>query len=158
FKEGTVFTLDAVVEQVKALGCPLVELTGGEPLSQPESLTLMTVLADEGCTVLLETSGLVSVEGVDPRVHVIMDLKCPDSGEGENNLWPNLPLLKPTDQVKFVIATRRDWDWTEAVIREHRLDERFTCLVSTAFGNVKPVDLVEWLLKSRLHRVRMQLQ
>jgi 7-carboxy-7-deazaguanine synthase len=158
FKEGTLLQLETVLERVSAMGCPLVELTEGEPLAQPEALPLMAHLADEGHTVLLETSGVVTIAGVDPRVHVIMDLKCPDSGECENNHWPNLGLLKPTDQIKFVIASRKDWEWTDAVIREYRLDERFTCLVSTAFGDAKPVDLVGWLLDSRLHRVRMQLQ
>jgi 7-carboxy-7-deazaguanine synthase len=157
FKEGKVFSLDEVLEQVKELNCPLVELTGGEPLAQPEALTLMTALADEGYTVLLETSGTVTIEGVDPRVHVIMDLKCPDSGECENNYWPNLRLLKPSDQIKFVIASRKDFDWTAATIREHSLDRRFTVLLSAVFGSVKPVELVDWLLGSGL-QVRMQLQ
>ena len=87
-----------------------------------------------------------------------MDLKCPDSGESHRNRWENLDALKPTDQIKFVIASRCDWDWTANVIREHRLDERFTCLVSCAFHSVQPVELVGWLLESGLHRVRMQLQ
>jgi 7-carboxy-7-deazaguanine synthase len=87
-----------------------------------------------------------------------MDLKCPDSGEGHRNRWANLEALKPTDEIKFVIASRADWDWTGRVIREHRLDERFTCLVSCVFGSVKPVELVEWLLASGLPRVRFQLQ
>src|SRR2546423_563223 len=81
FTEGTLWPLQAVIDRVLAFGCPLVELTGGEPLLQPEALDLMTSLADAGKTVLLETSGLVPITGVDPRVHVIMDLKCPDSGE-----------------------------------------------------------------------------
>src|SRR5262249_35538960 len=87
-----------------------------------------------------------------------MDLKCPDSGESHRNRWANLDALKPTDQIKFVIASRRDWDWAAAAIREHRLDERFTCLVSCAFGRVEPGQIVEWLPGSGLHRVRMQLQ
>ena len=80
--------------------------------------------------MLLETSGAHDVAPVDPRVHIIMDLKCPDSGESHRNRWANLDVLKPTDQIKFVIASRGDWDWTARVIREHRLDERFSCLVS----------------------------
>jgi 7-carboxy-7-deazaguanine synthase len=148
----------AVLERVLAFGCPLVELTGGEPLLQPDVLPLMTELCDAGRTVLLETSGAHDIGPVDRRVHVIMDLKCPDSGEGHRNRWSNLDALKPTDQIKFVIASRRDWDWAAAATREHRLDERFTCLVSTAFGDARPVDLVGWLLESRLSRVRMQLQ
>ncbi len=157
FKEGVGLPLTTVIDRVLAFCCPLVELTGGEPLLQPESLELMATLADRGCTVLLETSGLVAIGGVDPRVHIIMDLKCPDSGESEGNLWSNLDLLKPSDQIKFVIASRPDFDWTSRVIRQHRLDQRFTVLVSAVFDRVRPIDLVEWLLDSGL-QVRMQLQ
>jgi 7-carboxy-7-deazaguanine synthase len=157
FREGTLRTLADVIDRVLALDCPLVELTGGEPLLQSEALDLMTALADAGKTVLLETSGVVSIRGVDSRVHVIMDLKCPDSGECENNVWENLALLKPTDQIKFVIASRVDFDWTVATIRAHSLDRRFVVLLSSVFGHVTPRDLAEWLLDSRLD-VRMQLQ
>lgn len=157
FKEGSLLSMEAVLRRVRSFACPLVELTGGEPLLQPESFSLMTALSNEGKTVLLETSGLISLEGVDSRVHVIMDLKCPDSGECENNCWANLNLLKPTDQIKFVIASRHDFEWMESTIREHRLDERFIVLISGVFGAVEPVELVEWLLASGL-QVRMQLQ
>jgi 7-carboxy-7-deazaguanine synthase len=95
---------------------------------------------------------------VDRRVHVIMDLKCPGSGECHRNRWANLDALKPGDEIKFVIASRADWDWTERAVRERRLDERFTCLVSCVFGSVTPVEVVEWLLASGLQRVRFQLQ
>ncbi|MDB5312532.1 MAG: radical protein [Gemmataceae bacterium] len=158
FTQGRRVTRAAVLEAALAFGCPLVELTGGEPLLQPDVVPLMTELCDAGTTVLLETSGAHDVGPVDHRVHVIMDLKCPDSGESHRNRWANLDALKPTDQIKFVIASRRDWDWAAAAIRDHRLDERFTCLVSAAFGGVTPVQLVDWLLASRLHRVRVQLQ
>jgi len=158
FTQGERMPRAAVLDRALAFDCPLVEVTGGEPLLQPDVLPLMTELCDAGRTVLLETSGAHDVSGVDPRVHVILDLKCPDSGESERNWWPNLDALKATDEVKFVIASRRDWEWTEATIREHRLDERFTCLVSTAFGEVSPAQLAEWLLASGLHRVRLQLQ
>jgi 7-carboxy-7-deazaguanine synthase len=117
----------------------------------------MISLADMKKTVLLETSGLVSIQGVDPRVHVIMDLKCPDSGECENNLWSNVDLLKPADEIKFVIASRRDFDWTIAVTREYRLDRRFTLLVSGVFAAVTPLQLAEWVLASGV-QFRMQLQ
>jgi 7-carboxy-7-deazaguanine synthase len=157
FKEGRLLPYESVLEKVLAFGCPLVELTGGEPLLQPEALPLMATLADRGCTVLVETSGLVSVEGIDPRVHIIMDLKCPDSGECENNLWSNLAHLKPSDQIKFVIASRRDFDWTVEVIRQHSLDRSFVVLLSAVFDRVRPIDLAGWLLESQLH-VRLQLQ
>lgn len=158
FTQGERTARSAVLERVLAFGCPLVEVTGGEPLLQPDVLPLMTELCDAGKTVLLETSGAHDVGPVDRRVHVILDLKCPDSGESHRNRWANLDALKPSDQIKFVIASRRDWDWAAAAIREHRLDERFTCLVSCAFDGVEPVQLVEWLLASGLHRVRVQLQ
>ncbi len=158
FNQGTRMSRAAVLERALAFGCPLVELTGGEPLLQADVPPLMSELCDAGKTVLLETSGAHDVGRVDPRVHVIMDLKCPDSGESHRNRWPNLDVLKPTDQIKFVLASRRDWDWAASAIREHRLDERFTCLVSCVFSSLPPVELVGWLLESGLHRVRMQLQ
>src|SRR5438045_9709525 len=120
----------AVLERVLAFGCPLVELTVGEPLLQPDVFPLMTELCDAGRTVLLETSGAHDVGPVGPRVHVIMDLKCPDSGESHRNLWANLDVLKPTDQIKFVIASPRDSVWTERTIRDHHLDGLFQCLVT----------------------------
>lgn len=158
FNQGERFTREAVLAKALAYDCPLVEITGGEPLLQPEVLPLMAELADAGRTVLLETSGAHDVSPVDRRVHIILDLKCPDSGESHRNLWSNLEVLKPSDQIKFVIASRRDWDWAAGVIREHRLDTRFQCLVGPVFDAVKPVELVGWLLDSGLQQVRFQLQ
>jgi 7-carboxy-7-deazaguanine synthase len=157
FTEGTVWTEEQVLTEVERLGGPLVEITGGEPLVQDEVFPLMTALADRGFRVLLETSGGRDVSRVDPRVHIIMDLKCPDSGEVEENLWSNLDRLKRTDEIKFVVASRVDFEWAEATIRAHRLDVRFGVLLSPVFGKVRPVELAEWLLASGL-QVRMQLQ
>ena len=158
FNRGQRMPRADVLAQVLAFDCPLVEVTGGEPLLQSEVYPLMADLADAGKTVLLETSGAHDIAGVDPRVVVVMDLKCPDSGEEHRNHWPNLDRLKPTDEVKFVIASERDWRWAEATLREHRLDERFTVLVSAVFGKLAPVRLVEWLLAAKLPRVRVQVQ
>jgi 7-carboxy-7-deazaguanine synthase len=157
FTEGTELATDEVLRRVLDFDCPLVELTGGEPLVQDEVFPLMTALADAGKTVLLETGGAEDVSRVDPRVHVIMDLKCPDSGECERNRFDNLARLKPTDQIKFVIASRRDFDWTVDTIRRHDLDRRFIVLLSAVFGRVVLADLAAWLLASGLN-VRMQLQ
>src|SRR4029079_7060815 len=118
------------------------EITGGEPLLQADVYPLLSELADAGKTVLLETSGAHDIGPVDPRVHIILDLKCPDSGESQRNRWANLEVLKPTDQIKFVIASRGDWDWPERTIRDRGLDARFQCLVSGVFGAVQPVELV----------------
>jgi 7-carboxy-7-deazaguanine synthase len=157
FNQGGLWTLRAIVEEVRGYRCPLVEITGGEPLLQEEVLPLMTQLADVGLTVLLETSGGHDVGGVDPRVHIIMDLKCPDSGECAGNCWENLAVLKSTDQIKFVVASGRDFEWAIETIRAHQLDRRFQVLLSPVFGAVNPRELAEWLLRSGLH-VRMQLQ
>ncbi len=158
FTQGERLTRDDIFEQVLEFGTPLVELTGGEPLLQAEVLPLMTALADAGKTVLLETSGAHDIADVDRRVHIIMDLKCPDSGEEHRNRWQNLAALKPTDEIKFVIASQSDFTWAVTAIREHRLDERFTCLLSAVFGTIELRELAEWLLAAKLDRVRMQLQ
>jgi 7-carboxy-7-deazaguanine synthase len=158
FTQGTLLTRESVLAQALAFGIPLVELTGGEPLLQPEVFPLMTELAEAGCTVLLETSGAHDIAAVDPRVHIIMDLKTPDSGEVHRNYWPNLERLKPTDQIKFVLVSEADWEWARGMILQHRLDERFPVLVSTAFGELAPARLVELLLESRRPGIRMQLQ
>ena len=157
FNQGSSWSPQAVLDKVLSYHCPLVEVTGGEPLLQKEVLPLMARFADSDLRVLLETSGAVSIGGVDGRVHVIMDLKCADSGEMENNRWSNLDLLKPSDEIKFVVASRRDFDWAAATVREHRLDRRFPILMSPVFGAVEPVQLADWLLASGFH-IRMQLQ
>jgi 7-carboxy-7-deazaguanine synthase len=157
FTQGSLLPLQTVIERVRAFSCPLVEITGGEPLLQEEVFPLMTRLADQGCTVLLETSGAHDVSRVDPRVHIILDLKCPDSGECGGNLWANLDVLKPSDQIKFVLASRGDFDWAAQVIRERQLDRRFRVLLSPVFDAVTPLELATWLLESCL-QVRMQLQ
>ena len=157
FTQGTPWEVDDVLRQVRELDCPLVEITGGEPLLQAEVVPLMARLADQGLTVLLETSGAHDIAPVDRRVHVIMDLKCPDSGELAGNRWENLEILKPTDQIKFVIASEVDFRWADATIRTHSLDRRFTVLLSPVFGLVTPLQLATWLLESGL-QLRMQLQ
>jgi 7-carboxy-7-deazaguanine synthase len=157
FTQGICKSIDSIVSEVEDFHCPLVEITGGEPLLQAETHQLMSRLADAGLSVLLETSGAHDVAPVDRRVHIIMDLKCPDSGECPRNRWENLFALKPSDQIKFVIASRRDFLWAQEKIGEHELARRFTVLLSPAFGLVRPLDLAKWLLETHLP-VRMQLQ
>jgi 7-carboxy-7-deazaguanine synthase len=157
FNQGDWMAVDQVLRRALSFECPLIEITGGEPLLQADVLPLMTKLADAGLTVLLETSGAHDVAPVDPRVHVIMDLKFPDSGECERNYWPNLERLKPSDQIKFVIATRRDFEWTVETVRRHTLADRFTLLISPVTDCVSPRDLAEWVLASGLP-LRMQMQ
>lgn len=157
FNQGERMSTDEVVRRALSWNVPLVEVTGGEPLLQADALPLLTGLSDAGRTVLLETSGAHDIGPVDRRVHIIMDLKCPDSGECDRNFWPNLDRLKPTDEIKFVIASQRDFDWAVEQIRAHRLDQRFGVLLSPVFHTVQPVQLADWLLQSGVN-ARMQLQ
>jgi 7-carboxy-7-deazaguanine synthase len=157
FGKGEAWGLDDLVDRLLGFGDPLIEITGGEPLLQPEVLPLMARLADAGRTVLLETSGAIDIAPVDRRVHVVLDVKTPGSGEVRANLWSNLDRLKPTDEVKFVVCDRADFDWSAAVVREHRLTERASVLISPVHGSVAPVDLAAWILATGLP-LRLQLQ
>ena len=132
FAEGARMTLDEIMDRVRGFDCKLVELTGGEPLMRSNSLSLMKQLADRGCTVLLETGGSLDIGPVDPRVIRIVDLKCPSSGECEQNRLENIPLLRADDEVKFVIATREDYDWARRQIERWRLPELCAVLFSWA--------------------------
>lgn len=149
--------VDEIINEVEKYDCKLVELTGGEPMLQADIYELATRLADLGRMVLIETGGHRDLSRLDPRVVRIMDLKCPASGECDKNLLSNLECLRPVDEVKFVIADRGDYEWAIATIREHRLEERVGILISTAFGLVKPDEVVEWMLEDRV-RARFQLQ
>jgi len=157
FQEGETVPLDDVVSRALALGDRLVEVTGGEPLLQPEALPLMSRLADAGRTVLLETSGSLDISPVDPRVRVILDVKTPGSGESAANLGSNLDRLKPSDEVKFVVCDRADFEWSVAHVRSHQLTDRCPVHFGVAFGLVDPTDLAAWILETRLP-IRLQLQ
>jgi len=149
FTGGERMEMSDILRKVEAYGCRLVEITGGEPLAQAESLDLIRRLCEDGYEVLIETSGSISIEPVDPRAKVILDLKCPGSGEEEKNLWSNIDELDSNDEVKFVIADRTDYEWARAVIAEHRLD-RFTILFSPVWGEMNMKDLAEWMLADRV--------
>jgi len=158
FHQGTRRPLDEVIEEVLEYDCPLVEVTGGEPLLQKASLPLMKALCDAGRTVLIETSGAHDISKIDPRVHRIMDLKTPGSGECARNLWSNIEHLAPRDEVKFVIGSREDYEWSREQVRKFDLPHRVqTVLFSPVFGKIQPVDIVNWLLGDKLD-VRFQLQ
>lgn len=158
FYGGTRRKRAEVLAEALAFDTPLVELTGGEPLLQPAVLPLLRELCDAGRTVLLETSGERDIAPVDPRVHRIVDLKAPDSGESHRNRWSNLPHLTERDEVKFVLSSERDYLWMRDVLREHALHERVRAvLASTTFGRLAPRQLVEWVLRDKL-AVRVQLQ
>ncbi|MBV9104815.1 MAG: radical SAM protein [Verrucomicrobia bacterium] len=158
FYAGTKMTLLETLERVMAFDCPLVEITGGEPLLQRNVLPLMKELCDRGKTVLIETSGAHDISGIDTRVHRIMDLKTPGSGEAERNRYENIMHLTARDEVKFVIGSREDYLWSKQKIAEFELTTRCgTVLFSPIFDRINPREIVEWLLEDNL-RVRFQLQ
>ncbi|MFW7378228.1 MAG: radical SAM protein [Oligoflexus sp.] len=157
FKEGQSLSIAEILAQIDDLQVPMVELTGGEPLAQAEAPYLMEQLLGKGYQVLLETGGSEPVETVPRGVHIIMDIKCPDSGMSERNRWENLDFLKTSDELKFVIASQADFRWASRLVREQKLSERFTCLFSPAFGLVAPQQLVEWILADHLP-VRLNMQ
>jgi 7-carboxy-7-deazaguanine synthase len=157
FTEGTRLALDAIVDRVVKLDCPLVEITGGEPLLQPAVLPLMKRLCDLGKRVLLETSGAHDISPIDPRVVRIMDLKCPGSGEVQRNRYANLDHLRSQDEVKFVIMERSDYDWAKVKMREFNLPARCAVLFSPVWGALDPKQLVDWILRDKLP-VRFQVQ
>ncbi len=158
FYGGDNVSIAEIVGQCREMHCDLVEITGGEPLVQPACKDLAQALLDVGLTVLIETSGSLPIDVLPGPVVKIMDLKCPDSGECEKNHWPNIDALSARDEVKFVIASRRDYEWARDTTRKHDLGSKCNAvLFSPVFGRIAPADLVRWILEDDLE-VRFQLQ
>lgn len=158
FYGGTRMPRAEVLAKALATGTKLVELTGGEPLLQPGVRLLLRELCDADRTVLIETSGEADISGLDPRVHKIMDIKAPGSGESHRNRWSNLEHLGPGDEVKFVLASREDYEFMRAVLRERGVLSRTkNVLASTVFGKLAARELVAWVMEDALP-VRVQLQ
>lgn len=157
FSGGSNMSLTDIMLKVAELGAPYVTVTGGEPLAQKKCHGLLTALCDAGYSVSLETGGAMDILAVDPRVSVILDIKTPGSGELEKNLWSNLALLKASDEVKFVLCDRSDYDWAKQQLAEHKLNETCPVIFSPVYSQVNPSDLAAWLLADKLP-VRMQVQ
>jgi 7-carboxy-7-deazaguanine synthase len=151
-------SVQQVIDEVEKYKCKLVEVTGGEPLVQmDECLDLMKKLCDLGYEVMIETGGSISIKDIDTRVKIIMDLKCPSSGMEKKNLYENIKYLKPVDELKFVIGNREDYEWTIQIIKKYNLFRKCEILFSVVFGELEPVELVNWILEDKLD-VRYQLQ
>ncbi|MCE5228697.1 radical SAM protein [bacterium] len=158
FAGGERMSLDDIIDGMQKLGLPLVEVTGGEPLANPNCPQLLARLCDEGFTVLLETSGALDISAVDPRVIKIIDIKCPGSGMSDKNMWENLGRLAPADEIKFVIADRADYEWARAIIaRYDALRDGRPVLFSPVHGQMDPGTLGEWIFGDRLN-ARLQVQ
>jgi len=169
FREGAPRSIRSLVEEARKVGCPVVQVTGGEPLAQKGCLALVRALCDEGFTVTMETSGALDISPLDARCVRIMDLKCPASGEADRNLWSQYLQAVRRDEVKFVVADRADYEWARDRMAEHALVDRVGCVLMSAawpqVGNteirgspgLEPADLAAWILADRLP-VRMQSQ
>jgi len=147
------------LRQVRAFECKLVEVTGGEPLAQREAFELIERLCSEGFEVLVETGGYISTEAVDPRARIVLDVKCPASGEEARNHWPNLERLRADkDEVKFVIMDHTDWTYALEIIKRYELSRRAKAvLISPAWGTTDLKEVAEWVSSSGLD-LRLQLQ
>ncbi|HEY6451996.1 MAG TPA: 7-carboxy-7-deazaguanine synthase QueE [Steroidobacteraceae bacterium] len=157
FEGGEWWELEAVLERVRGFHCRYVCVTGGEPLAQRACTALLTGLADAGHRVSLETSGAVSIEAVDARVTRVVDVKTPGSGEQHRNRYEQLALLRPEEQIKFVVCDRADYDWSRATFERLRLSERCSVLFSPSHEQLPARQLADWILADRLP-VRLQIQ
>ncbi|MCA9473144.1 MAG: 7-carboxy-7-deazaguanine synthase QueE [Nitrospirales bacterium] len=157
FYGGQRLSFETILERVRSYRCRVVEVTGGEPLSQPACVKFLSMLCDQEFDVLLETSGAIDTIGVDPRVHIILDVKCPGSGMEQQMHWANLERLTPNDEAKFVIKDRQDYEWAKDVIARYGLTDKCTVLLSPVFGELDLQPLAGWILDDRLP-VRFQVQ
>jgi 7-carboxy-7-deazaguanine synthase len=157
FSGGAVKELSDILQQVSSYDCRYVCVTGGEPLAQPGCETLLTALCDAGYFVSLETSGARDISSVDERVMIVMDIKTPDSLEVDKNRMDNLDHLKTTDQIKFVLCSRKDYEWACHLVKEYRLTERAQVLFSPSWQQLNPTDLADWIVQDKLS-VRFQIQ
>lgn len=157
FSGGSNMEISDILDKVAGYGTKYVTVTGGEPLAQKNCLVLLKQLCDAGYSVSLETGGAIDISPVDKRVSVILDIKTPDSGEMENNFWPNLQQLKATDEVKFVLCSRADYDWAKDILHTHQLSAKCPVLLSPVYSQLNPTDLANWVVADQLP-VRMQVQ
>ncbi len=157
FSGGNQVQMDDILARIAAFGCKHVCVTGGEPLAQPSCIELLKRLCDAEHTVSIETSGACDIAAVDQRVMVVMDLKTPDSGECGRNMLTNIPHLKPTDQIKFVLCSREDYQWACAMLNEHHLADLAHILFSPSWNQLNPTTLADWIIQDGLP-VRFQLQ
>ncbi len=157
FYDGVDKSIESIIEEVKGYNCNLVEITGGEPLMQEESLELMKYLCDLGFEVMLETGGSLPINNVDKRVKIIMDLKTPSSGMMKKNHYENIDFIKKDDEIKFVIGSREDYEWSKEIIEKYHINKKCRILFSVVFRKLEPVTLSEWILNDKLD-VIFQLQ
>jgi len=156
---GRPMSVGAILDAVANLGLPLVEITGGEPLAQPRVSVLIEGLLEAGYEVMLETNGSLSIEQVDERVKIVMDVKTPGSGESARTDFRNFEAIKPDDDIKFVVTSEGDYIWARSLIYQFQLQQRANVLISAAYGDVAYSDLAAWMIRDRIPaRLNLQLQ
>jgi len=157
YEEGETRTVESLVDAARGSSQRLVLVTGGEPLLQTGTRMLLMELTRAGLTVMLETNGSLSIEGIDPQVRRVVDIKCPGSGMSSHNLWANLEILTRRDEVKFIISDRDDFTWALEVVARHRLTDRLPVLISPVFGALPVAEVAAWIVASR-RPLRLNLQ
>jgi len=157
YEEGNELPVEEILERVASYNCPMVEITGGEPLLQEETPKLAAALLQKARAILVETNGTLDIDVLPKGIVRIVDVKCPDSGESGKMLWENMDRLVKTDEVKFVLQSRRDYEWAKAIVADYQLLRRCMVLFSPAFGVLEPRVLAGWILEDNLS-VRLNLQ
>ena len=157
FYEGKNLEINQIIEKVNSFKCNLVEITGGEPLLQNDCIKLIEELEKNNKRVLIETGGSLTIKNISKKTHIILDLKCPSSKMEHKNLWDNLNYIKKTDEVKFVIGNKSDYNWSKKIINKYNLENKCLILMSPVFGEIDNKKIIEWILKDNLN-VRFQIQ
>ena len=157
FHEGTDMQISDIIKKVNQLNCNLVEVTGGEPLVQDGCIDLLESLISNGNKILIETGGALTIEKIPAEVTIILDIKCPSSDMCDKNLWSNIDLIKKTDEIKFVIGDKKDYEWSKNIIKEYNLLNKCKVLFSPVYNKIESKEMVEWILKDNLN-VRFQTQ
>jgi len=157
FYEGSDMKVSDIITKVNQLNCNLVEVTGGEPLVQDGCINLLKSLVSNGNKILIETGGALSISKIPKEVTIILDIKCPSSNMSDKNLWTNIDLIKPNDEIKFVIGNQKDYKWSKDIIKKYNLLKRCKVLFSPVYGKMEAKTMVEWILEDSLN-VRFQTQ
>ena len=157
FYEGKKLEINQIIEKVNSFKCNLVEITGGEPLLQNDCIKLIEELEKNNKQVLIETGGSLTIKNISKKTHIILDLKCPSSKMEHKNLWDNLNYIKKTDEVKFVIGNKSDYNWSKKIINKYNLENKCLILMSPVFGEIDNKKIIDWILKDNLN-VRFQIQ
>lgn len=157
FYEGKNLGINQIIEKVNSFKCNLVEITGGEPLLQNDCIKLIEELEKNNKRVLIETGGSLTIKNISKKTHIILDLKCPSSKMEHKNLWDNLNYIKKTDEVKFVIGNKSDYNWSKKIIKKYNLENKCLILMSPVFGEIDNKKIIDWILKDNLN-VRFQIQ